>query len=301
LKRTDQTTWLLALDGSPDAERAAQFVARTAKRQGINEIHLLNVQSLEDHHAHAVRRAELERHAVEAGMAATASARKKLESAGLAVHVHFPIGGDPAVTIAAAARKQHALEIVMGTRGMTAAGNLALGSVAYKVIHLAHQAVTLVPRPQEGQTLRMPASRGALRVLLANDGSAHADRATAYVCALQEAGVPLAVHLLNVQPRVLSGSVRRFVSQADINAYFRKQGEIALSSASSQLERAGVKHQSHVTAGPLAETIVSEAHKHRCTRIVMGTRGLGSVTGLVFGSVTYGVVHLAEMPVTLVK
>jgi hypothetical protein len=39
--------------------------------------------------------------------------------------------------------------------------------------------------------------------------------------------VPLTVHLLNAQPRVPSGNVRRFVSQAEIKASFRKGGEIA--------------------------------------------------------------------------
>lgn len=189
----------------------------------------------------------------------------------------------------------------MGTRGMTAVGNLALGSVAYKVLHLAHQAVTLVPRPRKGGKVRLPASRGALRVLLAVDGSAHAARATAYVCALQEAGAPLEVHLLNVQPRVVSGNVRRFISQAEINAYFLKQGEIAMRPARRQLDRAGIKYRVYVNAGPLADTIVSVANEQRCTRIIMGTRGLGSVKGLVLGSVTYGVVNLAEAPVTLVK
>jgi len=301
VKPTDKTTWLLALDGSPDAERAARYVARVAKRQGVNEIHLLNVQPLDDLRSSDLRRAEIERHAGEIAMGIAAPARTILESAGLAVRLHFPLGGDPAVAIAAAARRQRAREIVMGTRGMSAVGNLALGSVAYKVIHLARQAVTLVPRPQEGRKVRLPASRDVLRVLLAVDGSPHATRATAYVCALQEAGVPLTVHLLNVQPRVVSGNVRRFISQAEINAYFRKQGEIALRSASRLLDRAGVKYQSYINAGPLAEAIVNVARERRCTRIVMGTRGLGTVTGLVLGSVTYGVVHLAETPVTLVK
>jgi len=301
VKRYDKTTWLLALDGSPDAERAAQYIARVAKRQGVNEVHLVNVQPLDDLRTYTLSRAEIELQAGEMAMSITAPARTILQSAGLAVRVHSPLDGDPAVTIAATARRQRACEIVMGTRGMSALGNLALGSVAYKVIHLARQAVTLVPRPQEGRAVRLPASRGALRVLLAVDGSAHAARATAYVCALKEAGMPLTVHLLNVQPRVLSGNVRRFISQAEINAHFRKQGEFALRGARRLLDRAEVKYQSYVHAGPLAEVIVNVAHEHRCTRIVMGTRGLGTVSSLILGSVTYGVVHLAETPVTLVK
>jgi nucleotide-binding universal stress UspA family protein len=189
----------------------------------------------------------------------------------------------------------------MGTRGMSAVGNLALGSVAYKVIHLARQPVTLVPRAREGREVRLPSTRDALSVLLPVDGSAHAARAAAYVCALHEAGVPLGVHLLNVQPRVLSGNVRRFVSQAQINAYHRKQGELALRGAKRLLDRAGIECQYSIRAGACPETIIDLARERGCTRIVMGTRGLGSVRGLVLGSVSYGVVHLAEVPVTLVK
>jgi nucleotide-binding universal stress UspA family protein len=133
------------------------------------------------------------------------------------------------------------------------------------------------------------------------DGSRHALRAVAYVCDLQQAGLPLHVHVLNVQPRIVSGNVRRFVSQAQISAYQRKEGEVALRAARRRLDRAGIKYACEIRTGALAETIVQWAGEHRCNRIVMGTRGLGAVGGLVLGSVTYGVVHLAAMPVTLVK
>ena len=63
----------------------------------------------------------------------------------------------------------------------------------------------------------------------------------------------------------------------------------------------GIKYASDIRTGAFAETIVQVAGERRCTRIVMGTRGLGAVSGVVLGSVTYGVVHLAAMPVTLVK
>lgn len=90
MKRTDKTTWLLALDGSPDAEGAAQYVARVAKMQGVGEIHVLNVQPMDGLRAGALRRAEVERHAGETAMGITTPARTILESAGLVVHLHSP-------------------------------------------------------------------------------------------------------------------------------------------------------------------------------------------------------------------
>ena len=301
VKRTDKDTWLLALDGSRNSERAARYVARMAKKQGVDAINLLNVQPSENLGFSALRNAQVKRQAEAAARRDTAHARRILESAALPVSLLTSLGSDPAIRIVEAARRHRVSEIVMGTRGMSAVGNLGLGSVAYKIIHLARQPVTLVPHSRDGREVVLPAIRGKLSLVLAVDGSKHGVHAADYVCRLQGAGVPLDVHVLNVQPRIVSGSVRRFVSQAQINDFCRKEGEIALGGAKRRLDRAGVKYNCYILAGALPETIVHLANEHKCTRIVMGTRGLGAVRGLVLGSVTYGVVHLAEMPVTLVK
>ena len=62
-----------------------------------------------------------------------------------------------------------------------------------------------------------------------------------------------------------------------------------------------MKFDTHIVPGHPAETIVDVAKKHDCTRVVMGTRGLGTIDGLVLGSVAYKVLHLSPVPVTLVK
>jgi len=38
-----------------------------------------------------------------------------------------------------------------------------------------------------------------------------------------------------------------------------------------------------------------------CTQVVMGTRGLGKIANLVLGSVASRVLHLINVPLTLVK
>jgi nucleotide-binding universal stress UspA family protein len=301
VKPTDKETWLLALDGSRNSVRAARYVARMAKKQGVDAIYSLNVQPPDNLGLYGLRNAQVTRQADAAASRDTAEARRILESAGLSIRPLMSLGSDPATRIAESAKRRCVSEIVMGTRGMSAVENLGLGSVAYKVIHLARQPVTLVPHSRDGREVVLPAVRGALSLVLAVDGSKHAVRAAAYVCRLHGAGIPLDVHVLNVQPRFASGYVRRFVSQAQINAFCRKEGEIALGGARRRLDQAGINYNCYIRAGAFPETIVQLANEHKCTRIVMGTRGLGAVKGLVLGSVTYGVVHLAEMPVTLVK
>jgi nucleotide-binding universal stress UspA family protein len=43
------------------------------------------------------------------------------------------------------------------------------------------------------------------------------------------------------------------------------------------------------------------AKEHGCAQIVMGTRGLGTVSGMLLGSVATKVIHLADVPVVLLK
>jgi nucleotide-binding universal stress UspA family protein len=67
------------------------------------------------------------------------------------------------------------------------------------------------------------------------------------------------------------------------------------------LDHAGIAHQSHFKLGDAAEAIAEAARSHGCDAIVMGTRGLGAITGWVLGSVARKVLHLTDLPVTLVK
>jgi nucleotide-binding universal stress UspA family protein len=43
------------------------------------------------------------------------------------------------------------------------------------------------------------------------------------------------------------------------------------------------------------------AREKSIDHIVMGARGLGSIQGLLLGSVATKVIHLAEVPITLIK
>jgi nucleotide-binding universal stress UspA family protein len=141
-----------------------------------------------------------------------------------------------------------------------------------------------------------------MNLLLPVDGSENALRATRFAIGLAKGSAsPVEIHVLNVQMPIVSGDVKMFVSQEAINGYYHDEGIKALASARAALDEAGIAHVFHIGVGQVAETIAAYARDKHCDQLVMGTRGLGSIGGLVLGSVASKVVHLVDVPVTLVK
>ena len=141
-----------------------------------------------------------------------------------------------------------------------------------------------------------------MKILLPVDGSENSLRAVRHVIAMKEQyRDPIEVHLLNVQLPVASGAVKMFISQQQLNDFYRDEGVAALKDARALLDQAGISYQHHIGVGDLAGTIVSYAKEKQCRQIVIGTRGRGSFAGALLGSVATKVIHLAEMPVLLVK
>ena len=141
---------------------------------------------------------------------------------------------------------------------------------------------------------------GPLRVLVPSDGSDPAQRATRNLLDLAARGLPVEVHLLNVQAAV-RGVAASLVSAGDLENYHREEGMKALAVSLQLVETAGLKPHVHVCVGDSGEMILAFARKLNCEQIVMGTRGLGPVTELLLGSVARHVVASAAVPVTLVR
>lgn len=133
---------LIAADGSDHAARAAEFVVELAKVARLETV-LVNVQPQPDFRSLALNREAILRAEREDATAAMAPAKQRLEAAQLPVTVRIE-HGEPAQTIVRVAEETGCDHIVMGTRGLGSLAGLMLGSVATKVLHLAHVPVTLV-------------------------------------------------------------------------------------------------------------------------------------------------------------
>jgi nucleotide-binding universal stress UspA family protein len=138
-------------------------------------------------------------------------------------------------------------------------------------------------------------------ILVPVDGSAAAQRALTYALWLVHDRPKAAIVLLNVQTRDMIGL-------SDIDVQTETEREMAsrnfaraTRSAIKVCKNAGVRFQVRTEIGPICETIDRVAREVRADQIVMGTRGLGRLGGLLLGSIATGVIHMVQIPVTLVK
>ncbi len=139
-------------------------------------------------------------------------------------------------------------------------------------------------------------------VLVPVDGSENSSRAVAFLMKKRPLyKEPVEIYLLNVQIPIASGNVRQFFSHEQINDYYRDEGMAALKAVRELLDAAGVPYSYHIGVGDVGETIAKYAREKQCQQIVMGTRGLGSVSGMLLGSVVTKVLHLTDVPAQLVK
>ena len=135
-------------------------------------------------------------------------------------------------------------------------------------------------------------------VLVPVDGSPVALRAVEHAASIAKlASADICV--LNVQLPVRPGEQN--LDRAEIDRYLHAQGQSILDAATAILRTQGVPHQGRIAIGEIAQTIVRIAQEVGAQQIVMGSRGMSALAGLVLGSNATKVIHLAQVPVTIVK
>ncbi len=110
------------------------------------------------------------------------------------------------------------------------------------------------------------------------------------------------LHLLNVEPELDAyGMVPAYLSRSAHRRSTTERARSVLAPAEARVKRARLPFESHVVWGDVAQSIVRNARRLGCDSIVMGTHGRGATANVLLGSVATKVIHLAKMPVTLVK
>ncbi|HRD85028.1 MAG TPA: universal stress protein [Rubrivivax sp.] len=133
------------------------------------------------------------------------------------------------------------------------------------------------------------------------DGSRSALRALAHALAELQGRPDAQVHVLNVRNPPVHTFPSKLVSPDLIDQELRREGHALLEQADAMARAAGIGCVPHVRIGHPGEEIAACAAEMGCDAIIMGTRGMGAAAGLLLGSVATKVVHLAQVPVTLVR
>jgi nucleotide-binding universal stress UspA family protein len=137
---------LVAVDGSDSAKHGLKHALKLAKVHGNMELHLLTVHPEPMIYGEIqvyVPREKMEELQKLHSMDILQPAIEAAKSAGVRFKSEV-LAGSTAPTIVKRAEELDCIGIVMGTRGMGAIGNLVMGSVATKVVHLTKLPVTLV-------------------------------------------------------------------------------------------------------------------------------------------------------------
>jgi nucleotide-binding universal stress UspA family protein len=146
MNKHDMNKLLIPVDGSESARHALAYAIKLAKEHGQIELHVVTV------HPEPVLYGQIQVYVPREKM----EELQKIHSmdilqpavdAAKAANVPFTseiLVGSTAPMIVKRAEELNCIGIVMGTRGMGAVGNLVLGSVATKIVHLTKLPVTLV-------------------------------------------------------------------------------------------------------------------------------------------------------------
>jgi nucleotide-binding universal stress UspA family protein len=135
-------------------------------------------------------------------------------------------------------------------------------------------------------------------IMWATDGSANADRALPYAKALAQQQAGAALLIAHIVERYASQKATGLAVHAD-----EEQVAAKLKGLTAQLSDEGLNADlrivSHVGPQP-AHEIADIAREAGADLIVVGCRGHAAITGLMIGSVTQRLLHVAPCPVLVV-
>ena len=145
-----------------------------------------------------------------------------------------------------------------------------------------------------------------MRILVATDGSQHAIRAADLALRLVRELKQADVIVVNVGhiPDVALAAAGVSGGPVDLGGLIEsldQAGKRILDQVAEVFDGVDIAVRRDYRTGNPAAGIVEAAREHRADLIVMGSRGLGQIGGLVLGSVSERVLHLAHSPVLIVR
>jgi len=144
------------------------------------------------------------------------------------------------------------------------------------------------------------------KILIAVDGSKHSLNSVSFGAEIAKAlGAQVLLYHV-VKPYKLPESLRVFAKAEHLTTFdpelLRKGAQYLLAGALSEARKAGLKDvEIETEEGPIARSIIDRAKSFKADMIVIGSRGMGDMEGILRGGVSHRVETLAKCPVLVVK
>ncbi len=140
-----------------------------------------------------------------------------------------------------------------------------------------------------------------MKILVAVDGSKSSLNAVKYAVKLaSNFRTEDRITLINVHDDQGLRHAHQFVGKEGIADYLRELSDKELKPALAVLAKAGIKHDSIIQTGHVAEVISSAADK-KFDLVILGSKGRSGLVDMLVGSVAQRVMATCKKPVLLVK
>ncbi len=140
------------------------------------------------------------------------------------------------------------------------------------------------------------------RLLVPYDGSDNALRAVRHaIAAVQDSTAPGGIELLHVLDPTTFPTPAAAPGPDELTCAMPEEARRLLAPARKLLDDAQVPYEVRLRQGQAGVQIAEQSRERDYHGIVMGTRGMAPLAGMMIGSVATRVVHLVDLPVTLVK
>lgn len=136
------------------------------------------------------------------------------------------------------------------------------------------------------------------KILVPVDGSPHsilAKRKAMGIASAMGSEIFL-LYAMGHVPNLIGGLARE-----ELIKELTREGKALLEPFRKVLEDKGVKYTELLETGDPGDTICAVAKREGCDLIIMGSRGLNDLAGMVLGSVTHRVLHMSDLPVLIAR
>lgn len=225
--------------------------------------------------------------------------RKGFVDAGVKAHA-LVRDGEPWREIIECAEEVKADLVVMGHRGMTGIESFLMGSVANQVLRHGHFSVMVVRE--------LPPSERPMRVLYCTDGSLASMYARDLLVRLPFDSMTTEVRVLSVVDMEVTSLPEKYypdeeisLMMVDLREHNRKAAEKSVLEDAAELKRRFFDVSHKVVFGIPESEILNEIKAMDADLVVIGSKGIIGLKGVLLGSVSHRVVRHADCGILVAR